>query len=130
MVIFLNQTERTNKIFENNNLNKYRNSTKDKQTINQFIKANEYRNKIDQIKQKLEFLNKSEKENIKKFESELNIHGSQIKDLKVQKIFYQMKLKLFYLDILSEYKNPSLHDITASDIYLKLKAIKSNLNIK
>ena len=104
-----------------------RESIKDKLTINQFIKANDLRNKKLQIEKKLKQVDQEEKLLVPKLDNKLQKTSADIKDLKMRRLYYQMKLKLFYFEQLESLHKPAKEGITAPILVRKLWRIKGCL---
>ena len=119
---YLMQAENTNQLLGQTLKNEKRESgSEGKLTINAFIKVNEYRNKKLQIEKKLDIVSKTHKAKRFKRISRLEKSDAEIKGLKLRRTFFQMKLKLFYLDIL---RNKSERKLTAPEVVQKLWNIK------
>lgn len=122
---YLMQAENTNQLLGETLKNENRNSgAEGKLTINAFIKVNEYRNKKLQIEKKLDIVSKTHKAKRYKRMDRLEKAEAEIKGLKLRRTFFQMKLKLFYLEILRDKKKIQL---TGPEIVQRLWNIKVNV---
>ena len=127
----LNQAEKSSRLlnYPANKGDKANINTKLNLNLNRFIKANEFRNKKLQIQKKLDNFGSEETEEIKKRNIRITKANEEIHDLKMRRLFYQIKLKLFYIDLLDSLPKPRIYELTAPEIVRKLWNIKGTIYI-
>lgn len=99
-------------------------NTKLNLNLNRFIKANEFRNRKLQIQKKLKEFGSEESEEMRRRNLRAQKADDEIQDLKMRRLYHQIKLKLFYLDLLATLGGPATHDLTAPEVVRRLWRIK------
>lgn len=103
-------------------------NTKLNLNLNRFIKANEFRNRKLQVQKKLKEFVSSEDDEERRRSLRVQKAGEEIEDLKMRRRYHQIKLKLFYLDLLRTLTGPAAHKLTAPEVVRRLWRIKGDAN--
>lgn len=124
----LNKAEKSSRLLHlpYSKTNKSNINTKLNLNLTRFIKATEFRNKKLQIQKELENYGTEEREEIVNRNLRVQKSEEEIQELKMRKKYYQMKLKLFYIDLLECFEKPKVHGLTAPEILRKLWNIKGH----